>query len=154
MLLWVSVIFVPFLQAHKTYARKNSSQRDFKVIEPFPSCLTIGPVQSVHVLTLYGPRILHQFALDWRSSTLIRWKWSPETRHFEHTLHGGNLRKFQELQRFCVWKATFWNIAMTPNLDLTLSTSLKLHPWWMATTHNLSNCVQPSREALFAREGG
>ena len=148
MFLWVSVIIVPFLQAHKTYTRKNILKRDFKVMGLFPSRLAIGLVQNVHVLTLYVPRILHQFALDWRSSTLIPWKWSPETRHFEYTLHGGNLRKFQEVQRFCVWKATFWNIRMTPNLDLTLSTSLKLHPQWMATIHNLSNCVQPSREGV------
>ena len=41
MFLWVSVISVPFLQAHKTYMRKN------KVMEPFPSRLAIRLVQNV-----------------------------------------------------------------------------------------------------------
>ena len=148
MLLWVSVIFVSFyISTQNIHAKKQFKER-------FQSNGTVSflsnnrPRPNVYVLTLYVPRILHQFALDWRSFTLIRWKWSPETRHFKHTLHGGNLRKFQEVQRFCVWKATFWNIRMTPNLDLTLSTSLKLHPQWMATIHNLSNCVQPSREGV------
>ena len=122
---WFSFLFYKHI---KHTCEKNSLKRDFKVMEPFPSRLAIGLVQNVYVLTLYVPRILHQFALDWRSSTLIPWKWSPETRHFEHTLHGENLQKFQEVQRFSVWKATFWNITMTPNLDLTLSTSLKFHP--------------------------
>ena len=107
MLLWVSVIFVSFyISTQNIHAKKQFKER-------FHSNGTVSflynnrPRPNVYVLTLYVPRIPHQFALDWRSSTLIRWKWSPETRHFEHTLHGGNLRKFQEVQRFCVWKATF-----------------------------------------------
>ena len=154
MLLWVSVIFVSFYISTQNIRAKKQFKDRFHSNGTVSFLYNNRPPPNVYILTLYVPRIPHQFALDWRPSTLIRWKWSPETRHFKHTLHGGNLRKFQEVQRFCVGKATFWNITMTPNLDLTLSTSLKLHLLWMATIHNLSNCVQPSREALFAREGG
>ena len=57
---------------------------------------------------------------------------------------------YESFRRFSVFvyeKLHFWKITMTPNLDLTLSTSLKLHlnEWQRSTTYQtvFSHLVRP-----------
>ena len=127
--------------------RKNSLKRDFIVMEPFPSRITIGPVQTF----MFWPYMYHEYFI----SSL----WTGVLPHlFDENGHRkldtssilSMVEIYESFRRFSVFvyeKLHFWKITMTPNLDLTLSTSLKLHlnEWQRSTTYQtvFSHLVRP-----------